>query len=232
MRYFDEMLGELRNKLLEMSALVQAAIRESVHSLEAGDEAEARSVLQREADINRLELEIDKLVTSILALEQPVASDLRFVTAASKINNNLERIGDLAVNIAERSESLIEQPHSAIRTDIPKLAELAESMVKRALEAFVQGDARDARAVLVSDDVIDDLRDAIFHDLIRRMKRDSKSVQVCVDLMFAARNLERIADHATNVAEAVVFMTEGIDVRHHHSPTSQESPATWKQASD
>jgi phosphate transport system protein len=232
MRYFDEMLEELRNKLLEMGALVQAAIRESVHSLEAGEEAGAQSVLQREGDVNRLELEIDKLVTSILALEQPVASDLRFITAASKINSNLEQIGDLAVNIAERSESLIRHPQSAIRTGIPKLAELAESMVKRALEAFVKRDVGDARAVLVSDDAVDNLRDAIFSDLIGEMKRNSQSVQACVDLMFAARNLERIADHAANVAEAVVFMTEGVDVRHHKARESTDSPRTVKEASD
>jgi phosphate transport system protein len=232
MRHFDELLEELRNKLLGMSALVQAAIRESVHALEAGEESEAQSVLQREGDINRLELEIDKLVTSILALEQPVASDLRFITAASKINSNLERIGDLAVNIAERFESLIQHPHPVCRTDIPKLAELAESMVKRALEAFIKRDAGDARAVLLSDDAIDDLRDAIFNELIRKMKRDTKSVQACVDLMFAARNLERIADHAINIAEAVVFMTEGVDVRHHHLRSSQESSASLKEVKE
>jgi phosphate transport system protein len=218
MRHFDELLEELRNKLLEMSALVQAAIRESVHSLEASDASQARSVLQGESDVNRMELDVDQLVTTLLALEQPVASDLRFITAAGKINNNLERIGDLAVNIAERSESLIQHPHAAIRTDIPKLAEMAESMVRMALDAFVKRDADDARAVLVSERAIDDLRDAIFNDLIRQMKKDSKSVQACVDLMFAARNLERIADHATNIAEAVVFMAEGVDLRHHHVP--------------
>jgi phosphate transport system protein len=216
-RHFEELLEELRNKLLEMSGMVESAIRESVRALEGSEPSDVQSVFKREADINRLELEIDGLATSILALEQPVASDLRFITAAGKINNNLERIGDLAVNIAERSQSLIRHPHSAIRTDIPKLAELAESMVKRALEAFVEKDANEARAVLVSDDVIDDLRDSIFNELIRQMKRNSQSVQACVDLMFAARSLERIADHATNIAEAVVFMIEGVEVRRHHT---------------
>jgi phosphate transport system protein len=215
MRHFDELLEELRNKLLEMSALVQTAIRESVRSLGASDQSEAQSVLKGESDVNRMELEIDQLVTELLALEQPVASDLRFITAAGKINNNLERIGDLAVNIAERAESLIQHPHVAVRTDIPKLAEMAESMVRMALDAFIKKDAEEARAVLVSERAINDLRDAIFNDLIRRMKSDSKAVQACVDLMFAARNLERIADHATNIAEAVVFMVEGVDLRHH-----------------
>jgi phosphate transport system protein len=216
-RHFDELLEELRNKLLEMSGLVQSAIRESVRSLEASDASAAHSVFKREGDINRLELEIDGTVTSLLALEQPVAGDLRFITAAGKINNNLERIGDLAVNIAERSESLIRHPEIVVRTDIPKLADLAESMVKRTLDAFVAKDASEARALLLSDDAVDDLRDSIFDDLIRQMKKSSKSVQACVDLMFAARSLERIADHATNIAEAVVFMVEGVDVRHHHA---------------
>jgi phosphate transport system protein len=216
-RHFEELLEDLRNKLLEMSGLVESAIRESVRALECSEESGVQSVFRREGDINRLELEIDETVTGLLALEQPVAGDLRFITAAGKINNNLERIGDLASNIAERSQSLIRHPHVAIRTDLPKLAELAESMVKRALEAFVKKDANEARAVLVSDDAVDDLRDSIFNDLIRQMKKSSQSVQACVDLMFVARSLERIADHATNIAEAVVFMIEGVDVRHHHT---------------
>jgi phosphate transport system protein len=219
-RHFDELLEELRNKLLEMSGLVQSAIRESVRSLADGQESNARSVFKGEGGINRLELEIDEIVTRLLALEQPVAGDLRFITAAGKINNNLERIGDLAVNIAERSESLIRQPHPAIQTDISKLADLTESMVQKALEAFVNKDPEEARAILQSDDAIDNFRDSIFSCLIRQMKKDSQSVQACVDFMFAARSLERIADHATNIAEAVIFITEGIDVRHHHAPAS------------
>ena len=220
MRHFEQLLEELRNKLLEMSGLVQSAIRESVRALEARDESNAQSVFKREADINRMELEIDDIATKLLALEQPVASDLRFITAASKINNNLERIGDLAVNIAERSESLIQYPQFVIPTDIPKLADLTGSMVCNALEAFVTKDSNSARAVLLADDVIDSLRDSIFNKLIRQMKKDSQSVQACVDLIFAARSLERIADHATNIAEAVVFMIEGVDLRHHHAPIS------------
>ncbi len=220
MRHFEEQLEELRNKLLEMSGLVQSAIRLSVHALIECQEADAQSVIKGEAEINRLELEIDGIVTKLLALDHPVAGDLRFIAAANKINSNLERIGDLAVNIAERSESLIRHPHGAIRTDIPKLAELTESMVQKALEAFVKRDATEARAVLRSDDAIDNLRDSIFSGLIRQMKKDSQSVQACVDFMFAARNLERIADHATNIAEAVIFLAEGIDVRHHHIPVS------------
>jgi phosphate transport system protein len=219
-RHFEQLIEDLRNKLLEMSGLVESAIHESVRVLEARKESNAQSVFKREADINRMELEIDGIATKLLALEQPVASDLRFITAASKINNNLERIGDLAVNIAERSESLIQHSQSAIPTDIPKLADLTGAMVRNALEAFVKKDSSEARAVLLADDAIDSLRDSIFSGLIRQMKKNPQSVQACVDLMFAARSLERIADHATNIAEAVVFMIEGVDLRHHQVQVS------------
>jgi phosphate transport system protein len=226
MSRFDELIAELRSKLLEMSEVVQSAIRESVCALESGDESAVQSVFKQEGDINRLELEIDSIATSILALDQPVAGDLRFVTAAGKINNNLERMGDLAVNIAERSDALIRHSNPTIRTDIPKIAELAESMVKQALEAFVKKDAAQARATLLCDDAVHALHDTIFNDLIREMKNGSQLVEACVDLMLAARNLERIADHATNVAEAVLFMTEGVEVRHHSLRISEKSPST------
>lgn len=222
---FEEMLEQLRSKLLQMSGLVQSAIRQSVQALETGHQSSAQSVFKQEGDINRLELEIDEIATSILALEQPVARDLRFVTAAGKINNNLERIGDLAANIAERSQSLIQHSRLAILSDIPKLAELAEAMVQRALDAYVKQDADSARAVLLSDDAVDALRDSAFLDLIRQMKKSPESVEACVDLLLVARNLERVADHATNIAEAVIFMIEGAEVRHYKIRIGENSPA-------
>ena len=226
MRRFDELLQELRGKLLEMGGLVQSAIREGVRALASGAESDVQSVFKREGNINRLEMDIDAIATSILALDQPVASDLRFVTAATRINVNLERIGDLAAHIAERSESLIQHPHPAIRTDIPKLGELAEAMVEKAIEAFAKRDADVARAVLLSEDAVDALRDSALLELIREMKKNSESVEACVDLLLIARHLERIGDHATNIAEAVVFMIEGIDVRHHNAASSGKSPAS------
>lgn len=222
---FDELLGELQSKLLEMSGLVQSAIRQSVQALEAGDQSSAQFVFKQESDINRLELEIDEIATTILALDHPVASDLRFVTAAGKINSNLERIGDLAANIADRSQSLVQHPHFASRTDIPKLAELAEAMVQRALDAYVKKDADGARAVLLSDAAVDVLRDSALLDLIGEMKKSPESVEACVDLLLVARNLERIADHATNIAEAAIFMIEGAEVRHHRIRIGQKAPA-------
>jgi phosphate transport system protein len=179
------------------------------------DAALAEHVIKGESQINQMELEIDALATSLLALEQPVAVDLRFITAAAKINNNLERIGDLAENVAERAQALIQEPEVEVRVDICQLADLAESMVEKSLDAFVRRDPQQARRVLLSDDGVDALRDSIFAQLIGRMKKKPEAVQYCVDLMFAARSLERIADHATNIAESVLYMTKGVDVRHH-----------------
>jgi phosphate transport system protein len=214
-RHFDELLEQLRNKLLQMSALVESSIIDSVKSLTERNSSEAEAVLKRESEINQLEITIDDISTSLLALEQPVANDLRFITVAAKINSNLERIGDLAVNIAERSESLIQHPQFRVRADIPRLADLATSMVQQSLDAFVKKDTDEARGVLLSDNAVDDLRDSIYNELIGYMKKNPQAVQPCVDLMFAARSLERIADHATNIAEGVIFMIDGIDVRHH-----------------
>ncbi len=215
MRRFEEELEGLRKRLLEMSGLVESAIYRSVQALVEKDEEQARQVLRNESRINQMEIEIDDLATRLLALEQPVATDLRFITAATKINNDLERMGDLAVNIAERSIALMHEPLVKPLVDIPHMANLVESMVRKALDAFVKKEAALARSVLVSDDAVDGLRDAVFSELIRSMQKDPSTVQQSVALLFVARDLERIADHATNIAEDVLFVVEGIDVRHH-----------------
>lgn len=217
MRHFDEQLDLLRKKLLEMGGLVESAIYRSVQSLVERDEEQAQQVERNESRINQMEIEIDDLSTGLLALEQPVASDLRFITAAIKINNDLERMGDKAVNIAERALALMHEPLVKPIVDIPHLATLVESMVRKSLDAFVKSDAELARSVLTSDDAVDELRDAIFGELITYMQADPSSVRQCVDLIFIARSLERIADHSTNIAEDVLFVVEGVDVRHHHA---------------
>lgn len=214
MRHFDELLQQLRDKVIGMSRLVESSIVESVGSLSQRNSPKAAAVFKRESDINQHEVTIDEMVTGLLALEQPVASDLRFITTAGKVNNNLERIGDLAVNIAERAESLAAQPPPSVRVNIPRLADLAESMVHSAIEAFVKGDTSVARIVLRSDDAVDDLRDSTYNELIQYMKKNPATVEQCVDLIFVARSLERMADHATNIAEAVLFMVDGVEVRH------------------
>ena len=215
MRHFLEELEELQKRLLEMAGLVESAIHDSVLSLTEEDEERAQQVLLNEARINQLEIEIDDLATGLLALQQPMAKDLRFLTAAIKINNDLERMGDLAVNIVERSLSLLRQPPVKPLIDIPRMAQLAESMVRQSLDSFVKRDADLARSVLLSDDAVDDLRDAIYQELVSYMERDPSTISRALDLVFVARNLERIADHATNIAEDVLFLVRGIDVRHH-----------------
>jgi phosphate transport system protein len=215
MRHFDELLDQLRDRLLEMSGLVESAIYRSVSCLAERNADLAHEVLQDEGRINQLEVQIDDMATRLIALEQPVATDLRLITAATKINVDLERMGDLAVNIVERSLSLMHEPLAPPLVDIPHLAHLVESMVRKALDAFVKRDASLARSVLLSDDAVDELRDSIYGELIDQMQRDPSTVHQSVDLMFVARNLERIADHATNIAEDVLFLIEGIDVRHH-----------------
>lgn len=198
-----------------MSALVESAIYRSVQSLVEKDEEQVQFVLQNESRINQMEIEIDDLATRLLALQQPMATDLRFITAAIKINNDLERMGDHAVNIVERSLSLIHEPLVQPLIDIPQMANFVESMVRKSLDAFVKRDADLARSVLSSDDAVDELRDNIFSELVSHMEGEPSTIRQCLDLIFVARNLERIADHATNIAEDVVFLVEGVDVRHH-----------------
>ncbi len=215
MRHFEEELDNLRNRLLEMSGLVEDSVYRSIQSLIEKDEAAAQQVLQNEARINRMEIEIDELATSLLARVQPMATDLRFITAAIKINNDLERMGDISVNIVRRTLALMREPIPKELVDIPHMATIAQSMIRKSLDAFVRKDAELARSILTSDDVIDQLRDSVYEELIGLMERDPTSVRQSINLMFIARALERLADHATNIAEDVLFLVEGVEVRHH-----------------
>ena len=218
-RHFTVELEELNQKLLEMGGLVESAIHRSIRSLIEQDKEIAEQVIRDEPQINRMEMEIDGLVTRSLALRQPVARDLRFLTSALKINTDLERIGDLAMHIAERSLSLMHHPLVKPMIDIPKMASLVQSMLLKCLDAFVNGDADLAHSVLLADDEVDSLRDGVYHELLGIMQHDPTVVPAAVDLIFVARNLERIGDHATNIAEDVVFLVKGIDVRHHAEQT-------------
>jgi len=198
-----------------MGGYVESAIHRSVRALVDRDPELARQVMRDEARINQMEIEIDNLTTRLFALRQPMARDLRFLTAAMKINTDLERMGDLAVNIAQRALSLVAQEPVKPLIDIPRMAQLVESMLLRTLDAFVKGDADEAVSVLTADDEVDALRDSVYQELVAYMQRDPTTVPAAVDLIFVARNLERIADHATNIAEDVVFLVKGVDVRHH-----------------
>jgi phosphate transport system protein len=214
-RHFEEELDQLRNHLLEMSGLVEDSVYRSVQSLMERDEEAAQQVLQNEAKINRMEIQIDELATSLLARVQPMATDLRFITAAIKINNDLERMGDIAVNIVRRTLALLRDPMPKELVDIPHMATLVQSMIRQSLDAFVRKDAELARSILTSDDAIDQLRDTAYEELIALMEQDPTTVRQSINLMFIARALERLADHATNIAEDVLFLVEGVEVRHH-----------------
>jgi phosphate transport system protein len=215
MLHFREELDELQSQLLEMGGLVEAAIHNSIYALVERDETKAKEVMWNEALVNRKEIEIDDLATRLLALFQPMARDLRFITSVIKMNKDLERMGDLAVNITERAMTLMREPVLRPLIDIPRMAELVESMVHRALDAFARADADMARAVLVADDDVDTMRDAVYNELLEFMRGERTTIDRAVALMFTAQNLERIADHATNIAEDVLFLVKGIDVRHH-----------------
>ncbi len=207
-------LDELQQRLLSMAGLVESAIHRSIRTLVDRDPGQAQQVWDNERRINEMEMEIDEVATRILALHQPVARDLRFITAAIKINSDLERIGDLAINIVQRAVSLAGKPQVKPLIDIPHMAKLAECMVRKSLDAFVKRDPLLAQNVLMSDDEVDALKDSVYVELIGFMHKEQSGIHPAVDLIFIAHNLERIADHATNIAEDVLFLVNGVDVRH------------------
>jgi len=218
LRHFIEELEELQSRLLEMGTLVESAIHHAVLSLVERSEELAHQVLRNEDRINHLEVEIDELAVRLLALQQPMARDLRFITAAIKINTDLERMGDLAVNIVERASALIQRPQIKPMIDIPRMAQTVESMVRKSLDAFVKREPDLARSVLLSDDTVDRLKDEIHDELVSFMKENPSVIPQAIDLILVARHLERIADHATNIAEDTLFLVKGVDVRHHLEP--------------
>jgi phosphate transport system protein len=220
-RHFEQELEKLKSKLLEMSALVESAVYRSVQGVVEKNEELAQQVLRNEGRINDLEIEIDELAISILALQAPLAADLRLVTAAIKINNDLERMGDLSVSIAQSAMALMKEPVIRPLIDIPHIAGLAQSMVRKALDAFVNRDADLARSVLASDDAVDNMRTASYHELISFMENNPQQIGQALYLLSVVRNLERIADHSTNIAEDVLFLVKGIDVRHHNEERSR-----------
>jgi phosphate transport system protein len=216
-RHFDEGLQALNQKLLKMALLVQDLIFKSTEALKARDEEMARTVISDDVAVDALENEIDDDVLNMVALHQPVASDLRFLFTAIKANGDLERIADLAVDISQRVLELAPQPLLKPLIDIPKLSAVAQEMVKKAVDAFVNRDVSLAREVCLSDSRADELRDLIQNELINDyLARDPKSATRAVPLLLVARYLERICDHATNIAEDIIYMVEGKVVKHHH----------------
>ena len=214
-RHFQEELDALKSRLLEMGGLAEDRVRRSVVALVERDPAEIERILAGDEAINQLHIEIDNRCFKMLALHQPVAADLRAVVAAVKINTDLERVGDLAVNIAEASKRYILHPPVKKLIDIPRMAEIAQVMLRDALDAYVQRDIGLAQHVLNEDDKLDALKTQIFRELLTYMLQDTSTIEPSLDLILISRHLERIGDHATNVAEDVIFMVSARDVRHH-----------------
>jgi len=216
-RHREQELQELRQRLLWMGSLAERAVHNAVRSLVEGDTKLAESVMEEEAAINSLQIEIDERVLRLLALQQPMAVDLRMITAAMKINADLERIGDQAVNIAQCVSFLLQYPQVKPYIDIPRMSELAEGMVKDALDSFVKRDVDLAKQILLRDETVDQLRDQLFRELITYMMERPSVILPAFQLTLVTRNLERVADHATNIAEDVIYMVLGQDIRHHAS---------------
>jgi len=215
-------LQQLKEDLLKMAALVEEAINTAVQSLVKRDSDLAKKIFEREDKINDMELAIDDSCLKLLALRHPMAADLRFITSAMKIITDLERMGDQAINIAERAISLNQEPQLKPYIDIPKMAEITQSMVKDVLDAFVNQDSKLARSVCERDDLVDGLNDQVFRELLTFMMSDPQTVTRAVHLMIVCRCLERIADHATNLAEDVIFILDARVIKHHADVKKEE----------
>lgn len=213
-RHFDHDLEELKERLLWMAGLAERAVHQAVQAVFQKDEPLANRVLDEEKAINEMQIEIDDRVMQLVALQQPMAVDLRFILSASRINNDLERIGDQAVNIAQSALRILRHPQVKPYVDLPRMSELAEGMVRDSLNSLVHRDAELAKSVLIRDDEVDHLRDQIFRELLTYMMENSAVVFPAFELVLVTKNLERIGDHATNIAEDVIYMVAGRDVRH------------------
>jgi len=214
-RHFQEDLDVLNTRLLEMGGLAEERVRRAVRGLTDGDVEVIESVMGGDDPINELHIEIDDRCLKLLALHQPMAADLRAVMAAVKINTDLERVGDLAVNIAEAAKRYVLHPPVKKLIDIPRMADIAQAMLRDALDAFVKRDLALAQHVLDEDDKLDALKTQIFRELLTFMLQDPATIEPALDLILVSRHLERIGDHATNVAEDVIFLVSARDVRHH-----------------
>jgi phosphate transport system protein len=212
--HFQEELELLKTRLLEMGGLAEDRVRQAVHALVDRDFSAVERVLVSDEAINRLHIEIDDRCFKLLALHQPMAVDLRAIVSAVKINTDLERVGDLAINIAEAAARYLQHPPVKALVDIPRMAVIAQDMLRDALDAFVRRDTALAQTVLDRDDELDALKTKVFRELIDYMLRDPGTIEPGLDLVLISRHLERIGDHATNIAEDVIFMVSAKDVRH------------------
>jgi phosphate transport system protein len=214
-RHFAEELQELIQRLLLMGGLAEERVNLTMRALVERDRQAIHDVIHGDEPLNRMHLEIDDRCFKLLALYQPMAVDLRTIVAAVKINSDLERVGDLAVNIGEAAERYVSHPPVKTLIDLPRMGVLAQRMLRDALDAFVSRNIAPARAVLAQDDVLDALKNQIFRELLTYMLGDPHTIEPAIDLILISRHLERIGDHATNIAEDVIFIVEARDVRHH-----------------
>ena len=221
---FQQSLDELKEKLLVMAGLAEQAIQRAIEAYRVRDLSICDLVSRSEIAINRLERDIDQTALDLLAMEQPMAIDLRFILAVIKINADLERVGDAAKSISDRVRSMEQMAVADLPVDIPRMASLAAAMVRKSLQAFIEGDAAMARTVLTMDDAVDSMNRAAYKALTRVMEEESYMAPQALNALMISRNLERVADHATNIAEDVIFWVEGADVRHHKSLKTAPDP--------
>jgi phosphate transport system protein len=212
---FHQGLDQLKQKLLTMGGMAEQGVERAVEAYRRRDAGLCHLVFEGEPAINVMEREIDELALDLLAMQQPMAIDLRFITAVMKINADLERVGDQAVNIVQRVRHSLELPEVDLPADIPRMAGLSRDMVRRALQSFIDARPEAAEEVLKMDDLVDNMNREIHAAMINHMQRVPEALQQALDALLISRNLERVADHATNIAEDVIFWIKGADVRHH-----------------
>jgi phosphate transport system protein len=225
---FQQSLEELKEQLLVMAGLAEQSIQRAIEAYRVHDLSICDLVNRSEMAINRLEREIDQAALDLLAMEQPMAIDLRFILSVIKINADLERVGDAAKSISDRVRSMEQMPQADLPVDIPRMAELAEEMVRKSLQAFIEGDADLARSILTMDDAVDAMNRAAYKALTKVMEEQSHLAPQALNALMISRALERVADHATNIAEDVIFWVQGDDVRHHKSLKTAPDPHTME----
>jgi phosphate transport system protein len=213
-KHYREELGELRETVLRMGGLVEQMTHRAIQALVERKIEMLAEVSAMEVQVNQLHIDIDEICLEMIALRQPTAADLRFIAAAMKINTDMERIGDQAINITQRAEHLLTVPPVKPLIDIPRMAETAKEMLRDALDAFVNGNDELAYETIKKDDLVDQLKDQVFRELLTYMMADPSTIPRALDLILVSRHVERIADHATNICEDVIFMVKGKDVRH------------------
>jgi phosphate transport system protein len=221
-RHFEQEFAALKDQLLAMGGRAENIVRKAMEALKTRNVALANEVFADDRQIDALEIAIDERCVNLLALRQPLASDLRFITAALKITNDLERVGDHAVNIAGSAIRLAEQAQLKPLVDLPRMADMASGMLHDALDAFVRRDADTARRLVRRDDAVDDLNTQVFRELLSFMIEDPRTITRALELILVARNLERVADLATNVAEEVVFIAEARVIKHHAEELAEQ----------